>query len=59
MHPALQRLERLGIAAGQYLDTAIRAIDCVARQTKPFSLLTRGFPEPNSLDTPFDSKSST
>jgi len=40
-------------AAGQNLDAAVGAVDCITTEPQQFSLPPCGFPEPDALDTPF------
>ena len=42
-----------GIAAGQHLHAAVRAVDGIAVNPQPCSLLARRFAEPHALNTPF------
>jgi len=41
------------ITAGQNLDAAVGAVDCITTESQQLGLPPCGFPEPDALDTPF------
>jgi len=52
LQPFSQHLYRFCFAAGQNLNAAVGAVDCITTEPQLISLLPCGFPEPDALDTP-------
>lgn len=54
LQPLSQHLYGFCFAAGQNLNAAVEAVDCMTTEPQLISLPPCGFPEPDALDTPFN-----